>query len=351
MSFRLFSLLILSSLILGGCSKYMPKLDKVLPDQRKEYQKSKSLPDLEVPPDLTTESIDDSLSVPDVDASGSATFSTYQERVARQKENRLYSDATDAASFAELSGEQLILVPGSSSDTWITLQEFWGDLGYTLDLSDEELGIMETNWNGDDTSREKFKVFIEPSEEDGEMAIYLSHLGEDFDQGSWTGRNRDLPIERKMASRMRTSFGIAPTIPTSTVAETETETRPVETPIDDTITSELVNAGGGKIYLAVKSDVSTVWPLVSDFLNNASDITVENEDPSSGTYDIIYLGDQTKKKGIISKLAFWKSDNNELQIGLVGVGSNTEIVVLDEDGEWETSGKAEQILSRIRSNL
>ena len=351
MSFRLFSLLVLSSLIVGGCSKYMPKLDKVLPDQRKEYQKSKSLPDLEVPPDLTTETIDDSLSVPDVDAGGSATFSTYQERVARQKENRLYSDATDAASFAELSGEQLIIVSGSTSDTWITLQELWNDLGYTLDLSDEELGIMETNWSDGTSSREKYKVFIEPGEEDGETAIYLSHLGEDFDQNAWTGRNRDLPLERKMASRMRTSFGIAPTPSTTTVAaETVTEDNS-NAQASDEITSELVSAGDDKMYLAVNSDVDTTWPRVGEFLNNASDISVEKEDPSKGTFDILYLGDEGKKKGIISKLAFWKSDNNEFQISLTGVGSNTEIVVLDEDGEQDTSGKAEQILSRIRSNL
>ena len=351
MSFRLISLFILASLILGGCSK-LPKLDKVLPDQRKEYQKSKSLPDLEVPPDLTTETIDDSLSVPDVDASGSATFSTYQERVARQKENRLYSDATDAASFAELSGEQLIVVPGSSSDTWITLQEFWNDQGYSLDLSDEELGIMETNWNGDDAKREKFKVFIETGEEDGEMAIYLSHLGEDFDQDVWAGRDRDLALERKMASRIKTSFGIASTpAAATTAAATETEDEPADAEVSDAITSELVSAGDGKIYLAVNSDVDTIWPLVGEFLNSASDISVEKENSSNGTYDIIYHGEEGKKKGIISKLAFWKSDDNEFQISLTGVGSKTEIVVLDEDGDWETSGKADQILSRIKSNL
>ncbi len=351
MSFRLFSLLILSSLILGGCSK-LPKLDKVLPDQRKEYQKSRSLPDLEVPPDLTTETIDDSLAVPEVDAGGSATFSTYQERVAKQKENRLYSGATDAASFAELSGEQLIIVPGSASDTWLTLQEFWKDLGYTLDLSDEELGIMETNWSDGTSNRNKYKVFIEPGEEDGETAVYLSHLGEDFKQNVWAGRARDLLHERKIASRMRTSFGMAPTPAAPTVvASTGTENKNTNTQVSDEISSELLSTDDGKVYLAAKSNVDTVWARVGEFLNDASDITIQEESMSKGTYEITYQGVETKKKGIISKLAFWKGENNKLQISLTGVGSNTEIVVLDEDGEWVSSGTAEQILGRIKSNL
>jgi len=354
MSFRFFSLLILSSLILGGCSKYMPKLDKVIPDQRKEYKKSKSLPDLEVPPDLTTESIDDTHAIPDIDAGGSATFSTYQERVARQKENRLYSGATDQSSIAEISGDQLIIVPRSQSDTWITLQEFWKNLGYTLDLNDEELGVMETNWVSDEAKkkRDKFKVFIEPAEQEGQTAIYLSHVGEKSDHKSWTQRDRDLTLERNMASRVKLSFGIAPKPAASTIATTTaTQDSQTDVPVSDKIISEMVNAGDGKILLAVRSDVDTVWPLVGEFLNSASDITVEKEDPSKGTFDIVYFPEGVKKKGILSRLAFWKGDNNKFQVSLKGVGSKTEITILDEDGDWDTSGRTDQILSRIKSNL
>ncbi len=356
MSFRFFSLLIISSLILGGCSKYMPKLDKVVPDQRKEYKKSKSLPDLEVPPDLTTETIDDTLAVPDIDANGTATFSTYQERVARQKEARLYSGATDEASIAEISGEQLIIVPGSTSDTWITLQEFWDNHGYTLDLNDEELGIMETNWGGNEakSKRDKFRVIIEPAEEEGMTAIYLSHIGEDFKNKAWTQRDRDLTLERNMASQIKLSFGIATTAPTpatSTVAATTESQERQAAPVSDKIVSEMASAGDGKMFLAVKSDVDTIWPLVGEFLHNASDIEVEKEDPSNGTFDIIYLGDEVKKKGLLSKLTFWKGDNNKFQINLKGVGSKTEIIILDEDGDWDTSGATDQILSRIKANL
>src|SRR2546430_9764238 len=68
---------LVSGFTLGGCG-----MDKVLPDKQHEYKKSQSLPDLEVPPDLSSESINDTMAVPEVDANGTATFSTYQERIA-----------------------------------------------------------------------------------------------------------------------------------------------------------------------------------------------------------------------------------------------------------------------------
>ena len=353
MSFRLFFLFILTTLVLGGCSKYMPNLDKVLPDQRKAYQKSKSLPDLEVPPDLTTEPIDDTLSVPDVDSNGSATFSTYQERVSRQKRNRQFANVADAPGIAELSGEQLIIVPGSASDTWVSLQEFWINQGYSLDLNDEELGIIETDWDGDatDQKRNKFKIFIE-AEESGETAIYLSHLGEDYNQGSWNKRDRDLALERNMASRIRSSLnGSVPSSAPATTLTTERDLPQTEPPVGDTIYSELINAGKDKTYLTVTSDIEPLWQTVGQILNDASNISVEDESLSKGTYDILYKVDEGENAGILSKLAFWKGGDQELQISLTEIGTKTEIIVLDEDGKWETSALAEKILKQIQASL
>ena len=82
--------LMMRGLILGlclsamlGCS-WFPTFDDVMPDRNKEYQKSASLPDLEIPPDLSSDAISDTLSVPEVDAKGTASYSTYQERIARR---------------------------------------------------------------------------------------------------------------------------------------------------------------------------------------------------------------------------------------------------------------------------
>ncbi len=362
MSFRLRSLSILSSivltsLVLGGCGSLtglFPKFDDVVSDQRKEYKKSESLPDLEVPPDLTTETIDDSLAVPDIDETGSATFSTYQDRVTKQKENRLYSESSDSASIAEISGEQLIVVNGSAADVWITLQEFWANSGFNMDLDDQELGVMETDWEGDENSikRDRFKIFIEQAEEAGTTSVYLSHVGEEFDQGLWIERDRDIPLERRMALQLQNALGGAsPTTSVATTALDETaHDSDSNTDISTAITAELISAGDGKMYLVVQSDSTTTWSLVGRILNSESDITVEKADQANKTYDIAFLGEQ-EKKGLISKLAFWKGDNHDFKVSMAEVGEKTEIIILNDDGKWDNSATADAILNRIKSSL
>ncbi len=349
MSLRLFSILILSSLVLGGCSKYLPKLDKVIPDHRKDYQKSKSLPDLEVPPDLTTDSIDDSMAVPDIDETGTATFSTYQERVARQRENRQLLSSPEDASVVEVSGEQLIVVPASTSDTWLALHDFWKEKGYTLDIDDEELGFMETDWRGNDTQREKFKVFVEPSsEQPGHTNIYFSHRSEMNEDGEWVEQDRDLQLERRMALSIREALGgISPSAATSIAATDNTE---IQNDATERLQSELINAGEGRFLLSVNTDPTSLWPRVGEILKQSGDFSIEDQDQGKGIYEVVYQG-KKEKKSLLKKLAFWKGDDTKFKVSLAKAGNKTEIVVLDEDGEWATSAAADQILDLIRSNL
>jgi len=62
---------------LTACSM-MPDVSKYLPDRKVDYKKEKQAEqDLEVPPDLTKSSIDNTRTVPDITPSGSATYSGY----------------------------------------------------------------------------------------------------------------------------------------------------------------------------------------------------------------------------------------------------------------------------------
>jgi len=88
-------LMLLVVATLAGCSKVVPKLDEVLPDNRVEYRKSKTMPDLEIPPELTTDAIRDRMAIPE--GGETATYSTYQERVAdRKRQQELERTANEA---------------------------------------------------------------------------------------------------------------------------------------------------------------------------------------------------------------------------------------------------------------
>ena len=251
--------LVAGLLVITGCA-WFPTFDDVVPDKQKEYLKSQSLPDLEVPPDLTTESIRDTLEVPDVDPSGAASYSTYQERIAQRKREAGSAESGDAAKPR---------------------------------LPDATLPILDT----------------EPAETAQEPAAD--------------------PAPRPK-----------PKIPPAASS-------------GEPIHAELLQAGEGKAYLRVSNDFAKVWRNTGFALGQIG-AKVEDEDRSRGSYYLRFSDTAAPKpeKGFLSSLAFWRDDNDdEFEIHLTDVGNNTEVIVLDPDGNWDNSAAAARILQLLLAEL
>ena len=65
-----------------------------------------------------------------------------------------------------------------------------------------------------------------------------------------------------------------------------------------------------------------------------------------------YAGEKPRKKGMFSRLAFWKRGESgaaTYQLSLTGVGKETELALLNEDGDWETGDQANRLLALIQS--
>jgi len=382
--------------LIAGCSKYLPRLDQVLPDKRTEYLKSKSLPDLEAPPDLTSDSIHDDLPVPQINAEGDATYSTYQERIAARK--KAQGAAKNQGLGADLSGilpdEELIVVKGAPSQVWPNLVAFWKGQGFGLDLNDEDLGVLETNWleNKEELTRGKFKVFAEPGQTPGTTALYLSHEAEaQYPQGEklvWKKAPRDKALEDRMASEMSAALGgqteSAPAVAGATTAAPQ-ETGTVGTasatmpaagadaadagasapaavavaaqPSAAVRRAQMVSAGDGRVYLSVPASFHEAWRTTGEALEQIG-VKVENQDPVRGVYTIRYslagdAGQPAEKKSLWSRLAFWRSDddNQQYQVSVTGVGSKSEVVVLNHNGKWDGSEAAGRILSKLLDRI
>jgi len=359
---RLLALIVALSLV--GCSRIVPKLDEVLPDNRVEYRKSKTLPDLEVPPDLTTDAIRDRMAIPE--GGDNATYSTYQERVAeRKRQEELERTANEAVRV--LDNEHVIAVSGATQQIWPQLVELMTGLGYELELNDEELGIIETVWieNEAELHREKFKIFVEPGEEAGTSVLYVSNRAEELVQQDgemvWKPKERDVEREKLLVERVQEKLGVGGTArgEERTVAEaypTEGEAPDGDAGVADEAggLSELVSAGGGKVYVSVRQDFSAAWRSTGIAIERAG-YEIDESDKDRGTYFVrvpIREGEATER-GVLSKLKFWGDDeDHELQINLTGVGGEkTEVVVLDREGRWETGSVSKRILERLNREL
>ena len=349
-----YGLLFVTVMLLAGC-KYLPKLDEVLPDKRSEYKKSQTLPDLEVPPDLSTESINDKMALPDEEG---ATFSTYQERVAARKKAREEEGLAENAIEA-LSGEKVIVVGGDIGAVWDKLHDYWAERGFALDLDDAEYGVQETKWREDQENliRDRYKVFAEAGEKKGTMTLYVSHEGEQLrpegEELVWKRRTDARATEQFVAdlkAYLRGTSSDASATATATPAGGGTDEFVVEGATEEArAQAEIVNSGDGKFYLAYPLEFSQAWTNTGNALPKAG-LTVAESDKGRGIYLVRYTG-TSEKKGFLSKLAFWKGDKAEYQLSVTGVGKKTEIVVLDEDGKWDNSEAAGQILSLLKDEL
>lgn len=376
----MFNRLVTLSLLLAalaGCSRLTSKLDAVIPDNRTEYRKSRTLPDLEVPPDLTTDAIRDRMAIPE--GGEAATFSTYQERIAeRKREQELERSANDAIKV--LDDEHILAVTGAPKQIWPQLRDFMAESSYKLELDDEELGVIETVWdeNPETLTRDKFKIFAEAGQEAGTTLLYVSQRAEELkpegDDMVWKPTERDSVQEREFVERLQ-SFLVGGREPAKKPADTTVEEAygsaaaadtvaaeasdsaaadeaPAEDSGDDGVAS-LVSAGSGKVYLAIREEFASAWRATAPALERAG-YTIDQSDKSRG---IFYLRvpaseGETQKRGVLSKLKFWGGDEeHELQLNLTGVGTKTEAVVLDREGRWETGDVARTILEKLEREL
>jgi outer membrane protein assembly factor BamC len=334
--------------LLAGCS-VLPDIDDVLPDKRTEYRKSESLPDLEVPPDLTAGAINESMAIPN--EAQQASYSQYQ----REQQAPAVAPSQSPAPV----DQQWVAVRASRFDIWPRLRQFFEAKGFGLELDDAELGVLETTWSGPMDiggirQRFKFKVFSEPGAEPDVTVLFITGLIQEQAAGggdAWIDRDQNELLSKQIAGELNLHFnataGIAP--PSAAAASGNAMPAP-----DSSARAEMMNDEEGRFYLSIPEEFTGAWRHTEMALQQGGFI-IDERDAAKGFYRITYFDAATagEEKGWLSKLAFWK-DEEAAQgkiygISLTGVGEKTELIVLNESGDWETNQDAGRILSIIQN--
>jgi outer membrane protein assembly factor BamC len=345
-------------ILLAGVSscQYVPSLDEVLPDRRKEYREARSLPDLEIPPDLTADSINDSMKIPGEEPAPT-TLSAYEQTRTR---------GSAPAGAGALPDERAVMVAGDHQTLWPRLREYWQEQGYSLNLDDAELGVLETGWSEPREEaglvvRERFKVFAEPAPQPGNTLLVINNqrqrqvaVGEG--EGEWLDEPGSVPREQQVVAELSRKLQGTPLAggvsPVSGGASAAALSAALPAEVNTRPRAELVNTENGKSYLALPEVFDEAWRLTEAALIRAG-VHIESREPEKGLYHIIYNvpEEEREKKGFLSKLKFWDDDDaegREYQISLTGVGDKTELVVLNKEGDWETGHDASRILALIQ---
>ncbi len=341
-------LLFVTSILINGCGS-VPSLDEVLPDNRTKYQRSQPLPDLEVPPDLTSETTSDPLVIPGEE--DAATLSKFQRRKLRRQDGQL-SDAEMA--LLGNADEKWLVVQGTTSSVWPKLREFWIAKGFEMDLDDAELGVMETQHkavsvDGVVTYREKFKIFSEEGDAPGKLILFLSSEMQANISGSggnvdWISQESSDDQEKELIRELNMHLHGATTSPAS---------KQLASSRKSVTMAEILNIAEGKEYLTIPDEFFKAWRNIEGAISE-SGMYIEKKDMEKGIYTVTYYADATEEKaGLLSKLKFWGDDDEdgkEFHISMTGVGDKTEVVVLDDEDKWAENSDASHILSMLQSH-
>jgi outer membrane protein assembly factor BamC len=369
---------------LTACST---RFDSLLPDRRPDYRQSKPAQRLEVPPDLTSSTIDDTLVVPEINPAGSASLSAYASERGGQKPSQ--ASKTEAVlppqpgvTLEQDGNQRWLRVAAPADQVWPKVREFWTSNGFALKRDDSAIGIMETDWveNRADIpqdgiravlkkyldilysapTRDRFRTRLERSADGKSTEVYLTHSGvEEVAVGGasasatntyiWQRRPADPELEAEMLNRLTVYLG---------ASEKRAEVQKAKAGTAPTGPRVSLIEQGGESRLIISEDYSRAWRLVGLALDN-SNYAVEEQNRGQGLYVVEYRDPEKENQkpgdeGWLSKLAFWRSKPDAPPVGtryrvrLSGQGQQTIVVVRDASDQPDSSAGARQVLEALQ---
>jgi len=364
----------LLALAVAGCGTTDGLLDG---GSRIEYKTAQKLPPLDVPPDLTAPGRDSRYDVPE-SGRGATTLSGYQAGRAQQPRAGAESILPAVEGVrVERDGDQRWLVVNQPPEAlWPVLKTFWQENGLLIAREVPEAGVMETGWSENrakipdswirrtlgslieslhsTAERDKYRTRLEPAPGGG-TEIYISHRGlaevyvnQEGLQTAWQPRPGDPGLEAEFLRRLMVRLGV----PQEEARAKLVSAQPAPA------RAELSTGEAGEPRLEVREPFDRAWRRVGLALDRVG-FTVEDRDRQKGVYFVRYVDPEAEageKKGLLSRLAFWRDDKAEAKaeqyrVAVVAGGESSRVLVQDRKGEPERSGTAKRILSLLHEQL
>ncbi len=350
-----------AALLASGCT--------VLQEDRIDYKSAQRGSTLEVPPDLTQLSRDSRYVVPGSTVTASGFGATQADSVV-DRGNTAQDQVGDVR--IERAGNQRWLVVDRPADAlWGPIRSFWEENGFVLELDQERLGIMETDWAENRAKipqdlirrtlgrlldnlystgeRDRFRTRLE-RREDGKTEIYISHRGmiEVYtsglrDQTRWQPRPRELELETEFLRRLMVRLGVS-----EIQAQAIAATAPAQSAVS-------LSTANGAPALQFEDGFDRAWRRVGLALDRTS-FTVEDRDRSQGLYFVRYVEPVADRgqPGLLSRVFGARRDEStpiRYRVAVRSTDNQTTVTVLDASGQSETSEVARRILSLLAEEL
>lgn len=367
-------LIVALAALLAGCGMIGGD-EGVIRDHELDYKQATTASPLEIPPDLSSANVSDTMVIPAETApvGGSATYSEYvgQRSQTGGVSRARVLPAQDDIEVRRDGDKRWLVINGVPDEVWPKMRDFWVENGWLIKTENPAIGVLETDWaeNRADISqgvvrnflkgvldslysaatRDKYRVRLEPGEQSGTTELFLTHRGiEEVSQGEqfvWQERESDPELEAAMLRRMMLYFGVNEQRVESQIASAKPRAP----------RASLVRGGDQPPALLVDERFNRTWQLTGLALDRVG-FTVEDRDRDAGVYYVVYDDPLAgiEKKGFLSKLKFWgdeKPKETEYRIKLTSEGERTRVNVLDKSGALDSSETGARILALMYEQL
>lgn len=361
-----------TALMLTGCST----VSNLMQGDKIDYKSSgKGGPSLDVPPDLSQLSRETRYVIPGTAVSASA----YQ--IGQVSQTVPVAAVTVGDVRIERAGNQRWLVVNRPADKlWSPVRDFWLEGGFLLNLDQENLGIMETDFAENRAKipqdfirstigkvfdglystgeRDKFRTRLERNATGG-TEIYISHRGmvetvnarngtggKNAESGGdtiWQPRPADPELEAEFLRRLMVKLGV-----------TQEQSRALVASGAAKATSRISTVNGAPV-IQMDEGFDRAWRRVGLSLDRTG-FTVEDRDRTQGTYFVRYVDITSDKKepGFLSKIFSAAAPSVpplKYRIAVKSQGEATTVSVLNAQGVAESSANAQRIVQVIVDDL
>jgi len=348
-----------------------------------DYKSAGKTKPLEIPPDLASPGANSRFQVPDSGGVASATYSDYE-----QQRTGKPSVATtpgilptfEKARFERGGSQRWLVVKGTPDQLWPMVKEFWQESGFLINVELPAIGVMETDWAENrakiptsgltglinraldfatsSPERDKFRTRLERGAEPGTTEVYVSHKGvtqvvqSDRNTSStpiWTQRPPDPELEAEFLGRLAVRLGVVDKAQANALVKA----------VDKAPPQASVGRAGNLSTLTIADGFDRAWRRVGLALDRIG-FMVEDRNRADGMYFVRYQDPDAPaaKKGMMSKLAFWRSDDGkkgpeQYRVKVAGPANAgpTEVKVLNKDGAPDGGDTAKRILNLLAEQL
>ena len=331
---------------LAGCS-YLTGDNGMFRDRQGDYLVSPTIAPMVVSAELDSFTLDELYVVPPALPEDKPTF--LQAPAPRP----LDTNIREGVVLQRFGDRRWIVIGAEPAQVWPRLRDYWATAGIELAAEDPVGLTMETAWQGEAGSRNKYQVRIEPALHAGNSEVYVVQVGESYVADpaapiNWPTNSASLELEHAMLDSVsvyladRTDLYRASSV-SLLAGSIEAESK-----------ASIVRTNDGETLL-MRIDFDRAWSQVGQALNNA-EIEITSSDRDQAYYSVTYTGiSEEDEPGFLGRL-LGGGDNDdgvtpEFTIRLITTEGLVTVIGEQTAGEVGAGELGDQLIRTLNNNL